>query len=253
MSTYADAPVIGVVLGARSLDPSASSVGGRGAGQDYLDAIVKAGGKPVLLAPSALTEDQAHHGLDHLSEIDGLLFTGGGDLHPSYFGRELDARTRSLDERRDAFELGLLAEALARDVPALGICRGEQLLNVVLGGTLYLDLPSELGGSEEHMGDRLDPEAHLVSLAPESFVASLCGCTEYLTNSAHHQAVRELGSGLRAVGWSPGGVIEAVESSDYCFCVGLQWHPERLPVSHESRRIFEGLVAASMTRKVGRE
>jgi putative glutamine amidotransferase len=208
----------------------------------YVKAINASGGRAVLIP-----EDDP--GTDVLDALDGIVFTGGGDLSPSYYGAVEDPQTVAVPAR-DAAEMPLLRGALDADLPILAICRGMQLLVAASGGTLHQHLPDVLG----HEGHRSQTEerytCHDVRFAPGSVVAALLGA-EARVNSRHHQGVRTLGT-LVATGWAPGDrlpdgteLIEAVEDPSRRFVLGVQWHPE----DTDDRRLFAALVeAAALTR-----
>jgi putative glutamine amidotransferase len=150
--------------------------------------------------------------------LDGLVLAGGTDIDPALYGAEPHPETGNPDRDRDRLEVALLHEALERDLPVLAICRGMQLLNVALGGSL----------AQHIEGHRVPGEAvvHSITLAPESKVGAILGAGEYGVNSRHHQCVQRLGSGLTVVGRAPADVIEAVELDGKRFVIGVQWHPE---------------------------
>lgn len=210
----------------------------------YSSAIVLAGGAPILIPP---IDDQ--DALDRiLGTLDGMVFPGGLDVHPQHFGEPLHP-TVSFDAPLDALELNLARWAIEREVTTLGICRGQQLLNVALGGTLIQDLPS---AGTEHPQSNLavrDELAHTIDVSADSRLAAIFGATSFGVNSFHHQAVKALGRGLKAVAWSPDGVVEAVESTEHPWLLAVQFHPENLVASHEpSRRLFAAFVAACAER-----
>lgn len=210
----------------------------------YGSAVEAAGGAPVLIQPldDAATLDRI------LGTLDGLLFPGGLDVHPARYGEERHP-TVTVDEPLDALELGLARRAAERELTTLGICRGQQLLNVALGGSLIQDLPS--AGTAHPQSDAAirDDLAHTVEVAADSRLASIFGATSFGVNSFHHQAVKALGRGLKPVAWSPDGVIEAVESTEHPWLLAVQFHPENLVPSHEpSRRLFAAFVAACAER-----
>jgi putative glutamine amidotransferase len=181
------------------------------------DLVEEAGGVPLLLTPTAHV-DQV------LDAVDALLLQGGGDVDPEVYGQELHPRTNTIDRRRDAFELALLARARERGVPVLGICRGIQLVNVAYGGTLVQHLPDVTGFDHEQL-DRWDGVAHPIEIAEGSRLEAVLGERRIDVNSVHHQAVDRLGEGLRAVARADDGVVEAIEhESDPVLAV--QWHPE---------------------------
>ncbi|HSH82499.1 MAG TPA: gamma-glutamyl-gamma-aminobutyrate hydrolase family protein [Herpetosiphonaceae bacterium] len=218
-----------------------------GARKGYVDGVIQAGGIPVILPP---TPDI--HALRVLFErLDGLLLTGGVDIAPALYGEEPIPELGEVHAERDAAELPLARWAVAEGKPVLGICRGHQVLNVALGGTLYQDLPTQWGRGIDHelavreeCWDRFD---HRVTLVEDSRLAELLGETEIEVNSLHHQAIKEIAVGLRAVGHAPDGVVEAVEGVGQGFVVGLQCHPEELWQSADPRwrNVFRSLVLAA--------
>ncbi len=189
-----------------------------------VEAIRRAGGIPLLL-PHLAAEELARA----VAGLDALVLTGGGDVDPARYGGAIGPAVYGVDQRRDAFELELVELARARGVPTLAICRGLQLVNVALGGTLVEDLPGR--GLDQHgrPGGAAFEASQPVMLAPDSRLAGQLGSEQILVNSIHHQAVDRLGSGLRAIGWAPDGVIEAIESEDPSWpLTAVQWHPEYL-------------------------
>jgi putative glutamine amidotransferase len=208
-------------------------------GERYLDAVRSAGGLPVILTPV--------HGsaIDPLLErLDAVCLSGGPDLHPSAYGAEAHSELGPTEPELDLFELALTRRAVRRGMPVVGVCRGAQVLNVALGGTLHQHLP-DLGGELEHRQQAPGRETtHEVKLAPDSRLAKMVGRTELQVNSFHHQAPATLGSGLRAVGTAADGTVEAVETSGKGFVYGVQWHAECLVERPEHFALFEGLVQA---------
>ena len=208
----------------------------------YLDLIREAGATPVVLP--------VHQEFDPalMERLDGVVLTGGGDVDPSQYGRTRSALTYGIDPQRDRFELSLTREAVARDLPLIAICRGVQVMNVALGGSLFQDVDTEFPGVMMHHDmDRWDQVVHPVRFEPGSILARLMG-EENDVNSMHHQAIDELGNGLVAVGRSPDGLVEAVEAPDLHFVVGIQWHPECLGTEHSSFKLFRFFADAA--RKV---
>ncbi|HQK92967.1 MAG TPA: gamma-glutamyl-gamma-aminobutyrate hydrolase family protein [Armatimonadota bacterium] len=166
-----------------------------------------------------------------LKDLDGLVLSGGGDVHPSHYGQEHGGLSRGIDMQRDTFEMALVHGALEAGIPLLGICRGCQVLNVALGGTLYQDLRAEhTGRTLEHSYADHDPgRFHGLRLDPGSWLARAAGRCRITVNSHHHQGVREPGPGVRIVAWAIDGVGEAIElASSVGLAIGVQWHPERL-------------------------
>jgi len=206
----------------------------------YIRALEQAGGVPLLIpAQASLPTLVALMGV-----ADGLVLTGGGDVNPARYGKERHPAVAGVSDERDAAEEAVLNLALDRGLPIFAICRGMQLLNVALGGTLVQDLPGEFPDALVH-GPRSD---HSVSIAPDSRLARLIAMEAAGVNSRHHQAVKKLGEGLKAVAWSPDGVIEGIEMPGR-WVVGVQWHPEDMVEDSEaSRRLFAGVVEAAGAR-----
>ena len=211
----------------------------------YIRAVQDAGGIPLLLPPHLTAPVQAAL----WERLDGLVLTGGGDIDPARFGQARHPKTDDVAPARDELELGLTRRALDEDVPLFAICRGIQVLNVALGGTLVQDLPSERPSSIAHTQREPRHEStHAVKVMGEGTrLGRVLGSLEVSVNSMHHQAIDRLGFGLREVAWSPDGVIEGVElPGDDHFVLGVQWHPEEL-VGHDqaARNLFTALVEAA--------
>lgn len=203
-------------------------------GVRYADAVVAAGGAPVLLPPVPSTA------LDTLHVLDALVLAGGADLDPGRYGATLDPATGPPRPDRDASELLLARLCVDRAIPLLAICRGMQVLNVTLGGDLVQHLPDRPGSAPHRGGDAVF-HARTVRVAPDTRLHSIVG-QELDVHCYHHQAVRRLGEGLRATAWSEDGVVEAVEpAAPSGFVLGVQAHPEE----SDDRRLFAALVAAS--------
>jgi putative glutamine amidotransferase len=181
-----------------------------------------------------------------LDGVDALVLTGGEDMDPAWYQTEPHPKANPPSRERDLFELALFAAARQRDLPVLGICRGIQVVNVALGGTLWQDLPSERPGEVDHYtGTSRSERTHLVRLQPGSLTASALGGTEIRVNSFHHQAIRELAPTLVATGWTDDGLIEAVESAPgQAWLLAVQWHPEEMhgEVRSPDRGLFRALV-----------
>ncbi|MFO7741687.1 MAG: gamma-glutamyl-gamma-aminobutyrate hydrolase family protein [Anaerolineae bacterium] len=211
----------------------------------YVEAVSLAGGTP-LIVPPYLEGDPLRAAFDG---IDGLILSGGGDIHPSFFADSDRGLLWRVDERRDRGELSLARWALDERRPVLGICRGIQALNVASGGTLIQDIPTQMSSTLSHSsiaGRPLPTVAHTVEVQSGSHLSDLLGAGEVDVNSAHHQAVKELGDPLVVVARAPDGVIEALEAPGHPFCIGVQWHPEVMIESAPiMRRLFEGLIEAA--------
>ncbi len=183
---------------------------------------------------------------ESLDSLDGLLLTGGSDINPARYGQTI-AGSDEVDDARDELEIRLLREALAADVPVLGICRGLQLFNVACGGTLVQHLGSTDVHSQKPRGAEpgKHPAAHRVWVAPETRLAGIIGGGGHDVNSRHHQAVESMGQGLIVTAISEDGVIEALEKPGAAFAVAVQWHPEdRIFVSAGDRKLFEAFAHA---------
>lgn len=208
--------------------------------REYADAVQRAGGLAVLLPPDPRAADEPGPLVDLL---DGLVLTGGADVDPAAYGAEPHPETRGTVPERDVFEIALVREAIARDLPVLGICRGMQLLNVARGGTLLQHLPESLGHSEHrrHPGS-FEGADHQVRLEPRSLAARAAGELDHRTLSHHHQGVDVIGDGLVVSGRSVlDDLVEAVELPDRRFVLGVQWHPE----ADETSRLVAALVDAA--------
>ncbi|MGB9662454.1 MAG: gamma-glutamyl-gamma-aminobutyrate hydrolase family protein [Moorellaceae bacterium] len=207
----------------------------------YLEAVSEAGGIPVVLPIGP-----KRHADKYLGMIDGLLLTGGGDVDPGFFGQGPQEGLGRVLPERDEFELYLTRRALQMGKPILALCRGMQVLNVAAGGTLYQDIVKELPGCWQHSQKK--PRFcvhHTIETAPGSLMARLFGSTARV-NSMHHQAVREVGQGLRITAWAGDGVVEALEGTDAFFVVGVQWHPEELIKFYPSQRqVFRSFIEAA--------
>jgi putative glutamine amidotransferase len=197
---------------------------------DYVDAVERAGGRPVLIPPS---EEGVGETLDTL---DGIVFSGGADLDPARYGADPHPETDTPQARRDAGEMALLEAALERDLPTLAICRGFQLLNVARGGDLVQHLPDEVGTDEHKQVPGVFAQ-HPVEVKEGTRLASIVGDRSDVT-SHHHQGIGRVGKGLLETAWAADGTLEAVEDPSLRFLVGVQWHPE----SGKDDALFETLV-----------
>jgi len=206
----------------------------------YVELVAKAGGRPLLLPPSSLDPQGPTGGAaEVIGALDALVVIGGLDVDPRLYGAEPDPHLGRVDDVRDASELALLATALEADLPVLAICRGQQLLNVLLGGTLHQHLPDLLGHQGHQPGDGLygDQEIHCL---PGTRTEAIFG-PRPVVRCSHHQAIDKLGEGLEVTATAAhDDVIEAVELASARFCVSVQWHPEE----PGDVRPFEALVAA---------
>jgi len=218
--------------------------------EDYLESVRRAGGEPVEVVVDSEAPDQI------LSRVDGLVLTGGGDVDPKLYGEARHDTFQAAETGRDDFEIALARAAIARGIPLLAICRGMQVLNVAMGGTLVQDIPTQVTGALDHsVAQPRHHIAHEVWVAKGSQLATLLadhmedGETCHV-NSRHHQSVKQAAKGFEVTATSPDGVVEAMEKPDAPFCVAVQWHPENFWRTGEFRELFQGLVqAAGKTRK----
>lgn len=218
-------PIIGLTSQPKPTRSSAGDIDSQVLAHTYIDAVARAGGLPILLVPVPASDIDAL-----LDRIDGLVLTGGGDVDPSRYGEEPGATIRGVNADRDEFELELVHRARQRRMPVLAICRGIQVLNVALGGTLVQDIPSATGSSGHDQVGHLAYDGHQpVTLEQGCALAHVVGDTRLMVNSIHHQAIKDLAPGLRAVGWADDGIIEAIEPEDQQWpLLAVQWHPEYL-------------------------
>ncbi len=216
---------------------------------DYVESLRRAGGEPIEVVPGAETAEQI------LARVDGLMLTGGGDVDPALYGEVANTTFQAAEDGRDQFEMALARAAVAGGIPLLAICRGMQVLNVAMGGTLVQDIPSEVTGALDHsVPEPRVAVAHEVWVSKDSQLSALLadhmedGETCHV-NSRHHQAVKRVADGFEITATSPDGVNEAMEMPGAPFCVAVQWHPENFWRTGEFRELFEGLVKAANTRK----
>jgi putative glutamine amidotransferase len=211
--------------------------------QAYIYAILQAGGVPVVI-PSML----ADNGWDILYErLDGVVFSGGGDIAPVHFNGEDHPRIADVDPLRDTIELSLLQAVINDGKPFLGICRGIQTVNVGLGGTLYEHLGEQFRGEIDHtyptsMRTHL---VHEVKIEEGTRIAEVVGEPVLRVNSMHHQGLRKIAPGLHVTGYAPDGLVEAVELPNHPFGLAVQWHPEWLTDQQPTRNLFKAFVDAA--------
>ncbi|MGN0775221.1 MAG: gamma-glutamyl-gamma-aminobutyrate hydrolase family protein [Candidatus Ventricola sp.] len=205
--------------------------------ENYLNAIYRAGGLPMVF-PSSIADEGAVD--EMLDLVDGVLLSGGIDVHPRYFGEEILPGCGAIDETRDAFELALTRRAIERGMPVLGICRGIQVLAIALGGSIFQDIESQLGiPNSEHRLEAMDDYKHAVRFKEGGLFERITGTTLMLTNSMHHQSVKDAGDKLIIEGITMDGIIEAVSMAGNEAVLGVQFHPECLEsFSDPAARIF---------------
>ena len=206
--------------------------------ETYIRAVRNHGGIPVIL-PN--TDGSTAMIDDYLEELDGLIMPGGLDIPPSEYGEEPHPTVSILSDERYKFEKALIHSWIKNsEKPLLGTCLGSQWINVASGGSLIQDIPSAVGGNHRNVN-------HDITLEPDSRLSGIFGSTGFEVNSSHHQAVKDLGEGLRVVAKSPDGIIEATETTDHDrFLIGVQWHPERLIETDKSQaRLFNAFIQAA--------
>ena len=213
---------------------------------DYVESIEQAGGRPRIL-------DVTDSPRKVLGEIDGLVLTGGGDIDPVLYRAERHDTVSDAEPGRDEFEIDLARRAMDADLPVLAICRGAQVLNVAAGGTLVQDIPSAIETTLTHSLQEPKHEiAHEVTVARGSRLEQALGSAVKAglcrVNSRHHQSVGDLGQSLQASATAADGVVEAIESRDATFCVGVQWHPENFWRTGEFNPLFESFVKSASER-----
>jgi putative glutamine amidotransferase len=209
----------------------------------YVNAITQAGGIAIPI-PEILPEENFRQ---LYAQLDGILFSGGGDISLRYFSGSAHPRIDGVDEARDATELALMRSAVDDGKPILGICRGAQLMNVALGGTLYTHIIDQLPGAIDHdyPGNMRKVIVHPVNLDETSRSAEIFGETLLKVNSLHHQGLKDIAPPLRVAGHAPDGLVEMVEIPDHPFAVAVQWHPEWLTDQQPMRNLFKSFVDAA--------
>jgi len=246
-----DLPLIGITAGLGDDGSSRGDVKRYALAMTYVRAVERAGGLPIILPP------QVGQVSELIALLDGVLLSGGGDIRPSRYGDAVEhPETYGIDDFRDEFELAVVRAALERELPLLGICRGIQVLNVALGGTLIQDIADEWGTTLEHRQSRREvpfsEPSHEVEVRGGSLLEAIYGASVVAVNSFHHQAVKIVAPGLQVVGWAPDGVIEGVEFPERRFVLGVQWHPEMMFEAHsEHLQPFRGLVEAAREARAG--
>ena len=227
------APIIGITFTSNII---------RGTSKNYIHAIEDYGGIPRILYPGVSDSEFA--------DINGLLLTGGGDIHPDNFDQEWHPSLKYVDEARDELELPLCQEVIGTDLPVFGICRGIQIMSVAMGGSLYQDVPSQFDDPLTHPAKSYgDDSQHTIEITPNSRLSKIVNKSADEVNSAHHQAVDEIGEGFIVTAKSSDGVVEAMENPSKKFVLGVQYHPERMLATLEfrehRRKLFEAFIAAA--------
>ena len=214
---------------------------------DYVASVEQAGGRARVLEVSESPRRL-------VTELDGVLLTGGGDVDPVLYGEDRHPTVEDAEPGRDEFEIDLARRAVAADLPLLAICRGAQVLNVAAGGTLVQDIPSAVPSDLRHtIQEPRNAVAHDVAVTPGSRLERALGSAvdashSCRVNSRHHQSVGRVGAGLTASATASDGIVEAIERADAAFCVGVQWHPENFWRGGEFSPLFDAFIAAARDR-----
>lgn len=209
----------------------------------YVTALLKCDALPVLI-PVDLDLESLNNIIDR---FDGFLLSGGADVDPSLFGGEPNSRVYGVNAERDRFEIALVRALAVREKPLMCICRGAQVMNVALGGTLFTDIGSQIPEAKKHdwfPGYARDRLSHKVLLKENTRLYAIIGCNEIQTNSLHHQSIKAIGTGLVINAMAEDCIIEGIELLDHCFMIGVQWHPEWLQSDPCTMRLFQSFVDA---------
>ncbi|MEN4012133.1 MAG: gamma-glutamyl-gamma-aminobutyrate hydrolase family protein [Chloroflexota bacterium] len=218
-----------------------------GAKEAYIQAVLRAGGIPALI-PVGLSSAQLRN---LFGRLDGVVLVGGGDIDPARFDGASHPRVYDVDTARDDLEIELVRLSAESQKPLLGICRGAQVINVALGGTLYTDIADQLTGAFKHdyfPGYPRDTIAHKVKIMADTRLEAITAAGEIQVNSLHHQGLARIAAELRVSAWSPDGLAEAVELLDHRFLVGVQWHPEWLLDHSQHLALFTAFIQAAEAR-----
>jgi putative glutamine amidotransferase len=213
----------------------------------YCESLRRAGAIPVVIPP------QPENARDLVDALDGLLLAGGYDCDPTAYGEERHESCETMDTRRQDNDLSLAKVARDRGIPTLGICLGVQVMNVAAGGTLIQDIASQIETEIEHASVPEDRARHDVMIEGGTHLGGILGEREYNVNSSHHQAIRNVGQGLRVTAHAPDGIVEGLEDPKHPFYVGVQWHPEDMPSEESASKIFGAFVEAARAYAKRRE
>ncbi len=219
-------------------------------GEDYFSAVLRSGGIPLPIP--AFDDRESVETL--MDRADGLLLTGGSDIHSKHFKKELHPNAKPIDPKRDFSDLESARIALDRGIPVFGICRGCQVLNVALGGTLIQDIPTQTDTDIVHQTQEKSlKNGHRIKIKENSLLADIMGCKETMVNTRHHQAVLELGKGLKTAAHADDGITEGIESSEDKPLIGLQCHPENLAEEHPRfQNLFDWLIGKAELYRSGK-
>jgi putative glutamine amidotransferase len=238
-------PVIGITCSEYHVEGAQSS-SRTGQNRSYIRTLVRAGAAPLLI-PNVTDKSLLRAVYERL---DGLLLAGGLDVHPARYGEALHEKCGAITPDRDEAELALIRWAMDDGLPLLAICRGIQVLNVALGGSLYQDIAAQVPGAGRHDWGSDYPRdhlSHLVTVAAETRLAHLVQTSALPVNSMHHQALKEIAPGMRVTAQAPDGIVEAVEADGHPFAIAVQWHPEELAEQDpRAQRLFDALIEACL-------
>jgi len=221
----------------------------------YVSAVLSAEGDPLVVPYGATKKD-----ITELAGVaDGLLIPGGGDIEPSHYGEEMHEKIENVSKERDELEMMLVKAFLEKKKPIFGICRGAQVINVVMGGTMYLDIENEIAEPVDHwskegivVADQFPEDSHSINIESGSALAEFFGLSEATVNSLHHQAIKGLAPGLRIGARAKDGVVEEIESTNMedQWLLGVQWHPEAILEHHpENKKLFEEFIKATRSKR----
>jgi putative glutamine amidotransferase len=205
----------------------------------YVEAVRRAGAIPVIVPP------QPENALEIVKELDGVLLAGGFDCDPAIYGQDPHDTVEPMDPRRQSNDLALAEAAREQKVPTLGICLGMQVMNIAAGGTLIQDIDSQHDTEIRHASEPEDRGRHDVLIEQGTYLASLLPAVELNVNSSHHQAVGDVGSGLRVAAHAPDGIIEGLEDPKHPFYLGVQWHPEDMAGEGSAGALFHAFIEAA--------
>ena len=205
----------------------------------YVDALRRAGAIPLLIPP------QPENAAELIAELDGILLAGGDDCDPAVYGEEPHPSIEPMDPRRQSNDVSLAKYARESGIPTLGICLGVQVMNVAAGGTLLQDINSQMETEIEHASEPEDRARHDVIIEGGTKLATILGERELNVNSSHHQAIREVGEGLRVTAHAPDGVVEGLEDPRHPFYLGVQWHPEDMKEDISASTLFGAFIDAA--------
>lgn len=209
----------------------------------YVKAVRAAGGMPILLPP---VQEELSTAI--VQRLDGLIFSGGGDIDPAIYKGSCHPTIYNIDTERDRTEIALAIAALAGDIPILGICRGLEIMVVATGGSLTPHIPDEFGEVVIHRAEQALAIEHAVEISADSQLAKIVADTHVNVVSWHHQAARQVGCQWRVTAWAADGVIEAIEHQQHPWAIALQWHPELASNCGAQQRIFQAFIAATRTK-----